>query len=57
MVGETLNAIGRQDAEILDAVIEVMETEQLLDSPARVDILPAGASMLVQLGDKTAAGT
>lgn len=50
VVGETLNQIGGRDAEILDAVIEVMETEKLLDSGARVDVLPKGASMLVQLG-------
>jgi len=51
IVGGTLNEIGRQDPEILDAVIEVMETEKLLASKARVDVLPKGASMLVQLGE------
>ncbi len=51
VVGKTLNEIGQQDAEILDTVIEVMETEKLLASKARVDVLPAGASMLVQLGE------
>ena len=50
VVGETLNQIGGTDAEILDAVIEVMETEKLLDSGARIDVLPKGASMLVQVG-------
>ena len=49
VVGETLNQIGGQDPEILDAVIDVMETEQLLGSEARIDILPTGASMLVQI--------
>lgn len=51
VVGDTLNEIGRLDAEILTATLEVMEAEKLLDSGARVDVLPAGASMLVQLGD------
>jgi len=51
VVGETLNHIGREDSEILDSVIEVMETEKLLKSGARIDVLPSGASMLVQLGD------
>ncbi len=50
VVGETLNDIRLQDPEILDAVIEVMETEKLLASGARVDILPKGASVLLQLG-------
>lgn len=51
VVGETLNEIGGEDPEILAAVIDVMETEKLLKSEARVDVLPQGASMLVQLGD------
>jgi hypothetical protein len=50
VVGETLNEIGRGDSEILDAVIDVMETEKLLASGARVEVLPKDASLLVQLG-------
>lgn len=50
VVGETLNQIGGDDGEILDAVIEVMETEKLLDSGARIEVLPKDASVLVQLG-------
>lgn len=49
IVGSTLNVIRREDPEILDTVIEVMEAEKLLDSKAAVDVLPKGASMLVQL--------
>ena len=49
VVGETLNAIGKADPEILEAVIDVMETEKLLDSGAEVDILPEGSTMLVQV--------
>jgi regulator of protease activity HflC (stomatin/prohibitin superfamily) len=52
VVGETLNEISAADTEILDAVLEVMETEELLASGASVDILPEGATMLVQLGDR-----
>ncbi|MEE2778863.1 MAG: SPFH domain-containing protein, partial [Acidobacteriota bacterium] len=55
VVGETLNEIRLQDPEILDAVIDVMETEKLLASDARVDILPEGASVLLQLGQETLA--
>ncbi|MEM9557715.1 MAG: SPFH domain-containing protein [Acidobacteriota bacterium] len=51
IVGETLNEISRADPEILDAVLQVLETENLLDSKTPVELLPAGASMLVQLGD------
>jgi regulator of protease activity HflC (stomatin/prohibitin superfamily) len=55
VVGETLNEIGKKDAEILQAVIEVMETERLLKSGAQIDLLPKGATLLVQLGDKAEA--
>jgi regulator of protease activity HflC (stomatin/prohibitin superfamily) len=51
VVGQTLNEIARQDPEILDMVIAVMETEKLLHSGAPVDVVPAGASFLIQLGD------
>ena len=51
VVGETLNAIAKRDPEIMAAVMEVMETENLLKSGAKVDVLPGGASYLVQLGD------
>lgn len=51
VVGEALNEIARGDAEILAAVLEVMETERLLESDATVDVLPAGASFIAQLGE------
>lgn len=50
IVGEALNAIAQQDPEVLDAVMEVMETEQLIHSGAKVEMLPAGAELMVQLG-------
>lgn len=50
VVGETLNQIGKADPEILDAVVDVMETEKLLESGASVEILPKGVSVLVQVG-------
>ncbi|MFT4546911.1 MAG: regulator of protease activity HflC (stomatin/prohibitin superfamily) [Verrucomicrobiales bacterium] len=49
IVGGTLNAIGKTDPEILDTVIEVMETENLLESGASVDILPEGTNSLIQI--------
>jgi hypothetical protein len=51
VVGQTLNQIRRQDAEILDAVIDVMETEKLLKSGAHIDVLPSDAPLLVQLSE------
>jgi hypothetical protein len=50
VVGKTLNEIRRQDSEIMDAVIEVMETEELLASGAGIFVIPEGASVLLQLG-------
>ena len=52
VVGKTLNEIAQRDTSILQAILEVMEVEKLLKSDARVDILPDGASYLVQLGDE-----
>ncbi len=49
VVGGTLNEIAGQDPEVLDTVLEVMETEKLLESPAAVDVLPPGASFIAQL--------
>jgi hypothetical protein len=50
VVGRTLNEIGQRDPEILGAVIEVMESEKLLNSGARVEVLPKDATLMVQLG-------
>lgn len=58
IVGETLNAIAAEDSEILEAVMDVMETEQLLSSNAPLEIIPAsGANILIQLGAETSAST
>ena len=57
VVGDTLNEIAKEDPEILDAVMEVMETENLLESNASVDVLPNSASLLVQLGDGARSGS
>jgi regulator of protease activity HflC (stomatin/prohibitin superfamily) len=50
IVGEALNAIAKQDPEVLNAVMEVMETDQLIRSGAEVDVLPLSSEILVQLG-------
>lgn len=52
VVGKALNAIASQDPEILQAVMEVMETDQILESNAPVELVPAGAHILLQLDGK-----
>ena len=53
IVGKELNEISKQDREILDTVLEVMEVESLLASSASVDVLPQTTGVLVQLGEAT----
>jgi len=55
VVGRALNEIAKGDPEILNAVMEVMETEKLLSSNARVDVVPRGSSLFVQIGDSRSA--
>ena len=50
VVGEALNAIARRDPEVLNAVLAVLENEQLIASGAEVDVLPHGCPVLIQLG-------
>jgi len=58
IVGGTLNTIAAEDPEILEAVMDVMETEKLLSSNAPLDIVPSrGANVLLQLGSETASGS
>jgi len=51
IVGGTLNEIAEKDSEVLNAVLEIMETEQMLSSGASVDILPQDTPVMVQLGE------
>lgn len=55
IVGKALNEIAKQDPEILDTVLEVMEVDNLLASGATIDILPNSSNVLVQLGEGTKA--
>lgn len=50
VVGRALNEIGRNDPEILDSLLDVLETEKLIESGAAVDVLPKSAQVLVELG-------
>ncbi|MBW3599322.1 MAG: SPFH/Band 7/PHB domain protein [Planctomycetes bacterium] len=49
VVGKALNEIARKDREILEAVIEVMETEKLLASHASIEMVPSNSNVLLQL--------
>lgn len=49
IVGQELNAIAKKDPEILDTVLEVMEVDKLLESDAKIDILPTTTDVLLQL--------
>jgi regulator of protease activity HflC (stomatin/prohibitin superfamily) len=50
VVGRALNDIARQDPEILQAVMDVMETDKLLSSHAAIELVPSNSNMLLQLG-------
>lgn len=50
IVGETLNTIAKQDPEVLKAVMDVMETEKLLNSNAQIDLVPENLSIIASLG-------
>jgi regulator of protease activity HflC (stomatin/prohibitin superfamily) len=54
VVGSELNRIARQDPEVLRAVMEVMEAEELLSSKAPLDLLPKGVNVIVQLDEESA---
>jgi len=51
VVGRALNEIARKDREILNAVMEVMETDKLLSSNAGVEVVPSGSTIMLQLRD------
>ena len=57
VVGRALNEIAKKDSEILQAVMEVMETDKLLASPATVEVLPSGSSVMVQVGQQSGSST
>jgi regulator of protease activity HflC (stomatin/prohibitin superfamily) len=50
IVGKSLNAIAHEDPEVMQSVLEVMETEKLLKSKATVDLVPQGVNILASVG-------
>ena len=49
IVGQKLNEIGKDDAEVLSTVLEVMEVNSLIESGATIDVLPEQGNMLFQV--------
>lgn len=49
VVGGTLNEIARDDRELLDSVLDVMEANQLLESEASLEVVPKGANIMLEL--------
>ena len=56
IVGKVLNEIGKDDPEILQSVLEVMEVGKLLESKAQVSIIPKGANVLFNLDGNKSSG-
>jgi regulator of protease activity HflC (stomatin/prohibitin superfamily) len=56
VVGRALNEIAREDPEILRAVLDVMEADALLSCQAPVDVLPPGATVMMQMGEAGTGG-
>jgi regulator of protease activity HflC (stomatin/prohibitin superfamily) len=56
VVGEALNEIAKQDPEILQSVLDVMEVENLVASGAEIDVLPGDSQVLVQLSGARTTG-
>ncbi len=54
IVGTALNEIREKDPEIMEAVMQVMEVDKLIESGAEVDLVPAGANVLLQVGGESA---
>lgn len=50
VVGRALNEIAQRDPEILNAVLDVMEVQELVQSRAEVDVLTGDVQVLVDLG-------
>lgn len=50
IVGKVLNEVAKEDPQILETVLEVMEIEKLIASEASIDLLPDSSNVLVQLG-------
>lgn len=53
IVGEALNEVGGSDSEVLEVLLEVMETEKLLEAGAPVELIPRDVPIILSLaGEK-----
>ncbi|GAA4430910.1 SPFH domain-containing protein [Bremerella cremea] len=57
IVGKVLNEIGKDDPELLESVLEVMEVGKLLESKAAISIVPRGANVLLSLDNGKSGGS
>jgi len=48
-VGQVLNEIAKTDEEILEAELEVLEVEKLLQSGAEINVVPQGVSLMMNM--------
>jgi regulator of protease activity HflC (stomatin/prohibitin superfamily) len=48
-VGTVLNEIAKSDEEILEAELEVLEVEKLLQSGAEINVIPQGANIIMNM--------
>ncbi|WP_420825176.1 SPFH domain-containing protein [Thiospirillum jenense] len=51
IVGAALNAIAQQDSEVIHAVLEILETEQLIASHAPVTVVPTNLPILLAINE------
>ncbi|MGB7345880.1 MAG: SPFH domain-containing protein [Pirellulaceae bacterium] len=49
-VGKVLNEIAKDDEEILEAELEVLEVEKLLQSGADINVIPQGTNLIMNMG-------
>lgn len=49
VVGRAMNEIAKQDPEILQAVLDVMETNEFLESEASVEVIPESTSVTLMM--------
>lgn len=49
VVGRALNEIAKADPEILNTVMEVMETDKLLKSNATLEMMPKGSNLMFEI--------
>lgn len=57
IVGKMLNEIGKEDPEILESTLEVMEVEKLLASRAEISLVPREANVMFNINGGGSSGS